>query len=58
MATCLTCGDPTDDDVEFCSAGCFYEMEADLGAPLAGRGAGGLIVEEAEAVAREAAEEK
>jgi hypothetical protein len=58
MSKCFTCGGPTEGDAESCSAACFYELEAELGTPLAGRGAGGLVVEEAEAVAREAAEEK
>lgn len=58
MTTCLNCGDTTESEAEFCSAACHYEMEAELGTALSGRGVAGLIVEEAEAVAREAAGDK
>lgn len=36
MSTCFTCGDPTEDEAEFCSPACFWTGEAELGVPLAG----------------------
>lgn len=36
MDTCRTCGDPTDDGAEYCSAACFWTAEAEEGRPLDG----------------------
>ena len=55
MTTCLTCGDPTEGKAEFCSSGCFYVMEAELGTSLDGRSTGESVVEAAEDITRRAA---
>jgi len=56
MSTCLTCGDRTEDNAEFCSGICFYQMEAELDMPLAGVSVNEMIIEAAEAETRKAAD--
>jgi hypothetical protein len=56
MSACLNCNTPTDDDAEFCSAFCLYQMEAELEMPLAGHSVAEAVVEAAEAETRRAAD--